>query len=110
MSELTHKEGRLLLAQNALNSNQIRSQSNAARVYSVPRTTLQDRMNGTRPKAESNAIKQKLKPDEHEALINWCLDIDKRGFPPQLIHIGEMANSLLAARNTTNSPLTIGKC
>jgi hypothetical protein len=98
-----------LLAKNAIESTQIKTQKRAATLYEVPYSTLQRRLKGVQAQAESNTPKQKLKPSEHEASVNWCLDLDKHGFPPQLIDICEMANTLLAARHNTATSPVVGK-
>jgi hypothetical protein len=109
MPESAQKEGRTLLALNAINLSQIRSERQAANLYNVSRGRIQGRKNGATTRAESNAKKRNLKPSEYEALVVWCLDLDKRGFPPQIIQVGEMANALLAARAPGQPSQVVGK-
>jgi hypothetical protein len=85
------------------------NQKGAARSYDVTRTTLLYRINGGLPQAEANAKKRKLLPTEEAALVDWILDLDQRGFPPQLIDVRGMANVLLAGRGQNPPPEPVGK-
>jgi hypothetical protein len=108
-SQLLQKDARLLLAKQALRNNQFLSQRKAAKSYNVAKTTLRDHLNGLIPKHESNARKRKLKLSEEQALVQWILDLDQRGFPPQLIDVRRMADYLLAARGQNPPPQPVGK-
>jgi hypothetical protein len=110
MTESPQKEGRLLLAVNATKSSQIKSDRAAASLYDVSRTTLQARRAGRKTNAESHVKSRKLRPFERDALVAWCLDMDERGFPTQLIQVREMADALLAARNPGQPFQKTGKC
>jgi hypothetical protein len=110
MPKSSQNEGKLLIAINTLNCGQIKSGRKAASLYDVPPSTLNDRVNGRKSRAEINAKKRKLRPHEHEALVAWCLDMDKRGFPTQLIQVREMADALLAARKPGKPFENVGKC
>jgi hypothetical protein len=35
---------------------------------------------------------------EEEAIVEYILDLDLRGFPPRLVNVEDMANLLLAER------------
>jgi hypothetical protein len=107
--QLSQNNGRLLLAKNTYQKNQILSQRKVAIAYDVSRSTLQSRIQGRQPRAESNAKKRKLLPTEETALVDWILDLDQRGFPPQLIDVRGMANTLLAARGQNPPPEPVGK-
>lgn len=76
------KEGRLSLSIQAIQNKQVRSRRQAARLYSIPKTTLRDRTRGARPQAITNAQKRKLSPTKEQSLIEWILDLNQRGFPP----------------------------
>ena len=90
------QEGRIQLAISDLKNKKIRTISEAARVYSVPRTTLNDRLHGTLMKAEKRANGHKLSENEEESLIKWILDLDKRGLPPRTSMVRDIANILLS--------------
>ena len=103
------KEGRTLLAAQSLQLNQVKSQRRASQLYRVPRTTLQRRLQGIQPQAVTNAQKRKLYPVEEQSLDQWILDLDRRGFPPQIIDVRRMADALLAARGQDPPPQPTGK-
>ena len=41
--------------------------------------------------------------------MQWSLDLDRRGFPPQVIDVRRMADALLAGRGQDPPPLPVGK-
>lgn len=69
-----------------------------AQLYDVPRSTLRGRLKGRLPPSTINVRKRKLSPTEEESLVQWILDLDQRGFPPLIIDVRRMVDSLLAAR------------
>jgi Tc5 transposase DNA-binding domain/helix-turn-helix, Psq domain len=107
--QLLQKEAQLLLAKQAFQKNQVSSVSKAANLYDIPRTSLQERLNGRLPLSASNSQKRKLSPSEEHALIQWILDLDRRGFPPQIINVRRMADLLLSARGQNPPPKPVGK-
>lgn len=70
------QEGRILLAISALQKKEIRSVRQAARVYMVPESTLQDRLHGSVYQAERRANSHKLTKNEEELLVQWILSLD----------------------------------
>jgi hypothetical protein len=108
-NELPQKEARLLLAKQISQNNPKISQRKAASSYDIIQSTLSRRIKGSIPKHESNAKKRKLLPSEEQALIDWILDLDQRGFPPPLLNVREMANVLLAGRGQNPPPQPVGK-
>ena len=104
------KEGRLTLSRHAFQTKQISSYRKAAKTYNVSPSTLRRRINGTLPQPVTNARKRKLQPLEEESLVKWILDLDRRGFPPQIIDVRRMADTLLAARGQNPPPQPVGKC
>lgn len=95
------QEGRILLAISALKEEEISNIREAARIYNIPRSTLQDRLREKTFRNESRANFHKMTQNEEESLVQWILSLDRRGAPSRLSHIREMANILLAARDTT---------
>jgi hypothetical protein len=94
--ESAHTEGRIELAISDLKNGRIRSIREAARIYTVPRTTLQDRLHGVQYQRAIRANNHKLTQFEEESLVKWVLDLDRRGFPPRHSLVREMANHLLS--------------
>jgi hypothetical protein len=103
------KEGRLLLASQAYETRRVKSQYRIAQLYSVPCTSLRDRLSGVRPKAVAHIHQRKLQPTEEQSLVQWILDLDRRGFPPHIIDVRRMADVLLAGRGQNPLPLPVGK-
>ena len=81
------QEGRLALSKQAIQNNQLSTLRMAANLYSVPESSLRYRLKGSVPIAQNNAKKRKLQPSEEQALVQWILDLDRRGFPPQIIDV-----------------------
>ena len=76
------QEGRVLLAISSLKKKEITNIREAARLYDVPRTTLQRRLNGSTNRAEKRANGLKLTKEEEESLVQWILSMDQRGAAP----------------------------
>ena len=64
-----YKEGRLDLALQAYKRGEFQSCRAAAKAYDVPRTTLQERVAGAKPKRGSIAKNRLLTPTEEETLL-----------------------------------------
>ena len=95
------KEGRVLLAISAIEKQEIKSISEAARVFNVTHTTLRRRLNGMTSRSQIRANSHKMTQNEEESLVQWILSLDRRGAPPRPSNIREMANILLTERGTT---------
>jgi hypothetical protein len=108
-TQASNQEGRYLLAIQALQSKQIQSYREAARVYEVSRTTLQRRIQGVLPNNATAPVNLKLSSTEEQSLVQWILDLDRRGFPPQIIDVRRMADVLLAARGQDPPPPPLGR-
>jgi hypothetical protein len=67
--------------------------------YNIPRTTLQDRLNGKLPKAESNAAKSHFTKAESAKLIDLIRTTADQGFPLTVRRLQELANHLLLAKH-----------
>jgi hypothetical protein len=98
------QEGRILLAIQAFKNQEISSIREAARHYTIPRSTLQDRLKGHQSRAISRANSHKLTEIEEESLEKWILSMDRRGGAPRPSMVREMANLLLEKRGTTPVP------
>ena len=108
MPKDSSQEGRLLLAIKAIDLGQITSIRKAASLYNVPRSTLQTRFNGRRQLAIANRTKRKLTETEEYTLLQWILTMDKRGAPLRPLIVQDMANLLLAKRDASKPPPTVG--
>ena len=98
------QEGRILLAIQAIQKQEIPSIREAARQFDVPRSTLTIRLNGVQNRAFSRANNLKLTEIEEESLQKWIISMDSRGAAPRPSTVREMADLLLAARGSTPPP------
>ena len=105
----TSCEGRLSLAIASYRNNPKQSVRALAAAYDVPKSTLQTRLQGVQPRSEIPSTRRKLLPIEEQSLVQWILDLDRRGFPPYIIDVRRMADALLAARGQDPPPAPIGK-
>jgi hypothetical protein len=106
---LPQKEGRITLAIHSLQKNQISSQRKAAGTYGAVRTTMQRRQKGIPPKRGSKAKNRLLSECEEQRLVSWILSMERRGFPPFLIDVKRMAQTLLVRRDPDGVPRIVGK-
>ena len=81
------KEGRLGLAVTSFQSNPLLSVRKLAKAYNVPESTLRRRVRGVLPKHETVSPNRKLSLTEEQALVEWILDLNRRGFPALIINI-----------------------
>ncbi|EDN94839.1 hypothetical protein SS1G_10714 [Sclerotinia sclerotiorum 1980 UF-70] len=77
--ESNNQKGRILLAIEAINKEQKLSIRKIAKLYNIPRIKIQRRMDSTTPRIESRANSYNLIKLEEEVLIQYIIDIDKRG-------------------------------
>jgi hypothetical protein len=105
----TQREGRLALATSALQRDKNLRAHRVAVLYDTPRSTLRGRLAGALPQGIANAQKRKLSPIEEQSLVQWILDLDRRGFPPQIIDVRRMADVLLRNRGQNPPPQPVGK-
>jgi hypothetical protein len=97
----TSDEAKVTLALQALQTGQITSEREAARVYNIDRSILQRRRAGipSRRDIQSSLIKHTIL--EEQVLVNKVLDLDARGFPATYARLRDMANFLLTTRGST---------
>ncbi len=81
------QEARVILAIEAIRSSKKLSCRAAAKLYSVPESTLRTRMNGATALAERRPAIQLLTEIEEEVVVQYILDLDSRGFPPWVENI-----------------------
>ena len=102
------QEGRILLAIKDIQNGSTDSIRMIAERYQIPRSTLQDRLNGQKFRVEIRANSHKLTQLEEDSLVQWIFSMDSRGAAPRPSTVRDMANILLASRGTTPSP-TVSK-
>jgi len=71
----------------------------AARIFNIPYSTLNDRINNRPRREESRVEKHKLKPVKEQTLVQYIIKQDARGFPMRLSGVEDIANLLLASRD-----------
>ena len=76
----------------------------------MPESTLRTRLHGVKPRSEIVSARRRLSPIEEHSLVQWILDLDRRGFPPHIIDVRRIADALLAARGQDPPPAPVGKC
>ena len=87
------------MATEAIQNNRNLSRRQAARIYEVPEATLRNKINGQTSRDDSHHGRQKLTESEENAIVQYVLDLDERGFPPRIASIENMANLFLEKRN-----------
>jgi hypothetical protein len=97
----SNKDGRLLLAIEAIKNGQIQSIRDGAEYFDVSSTTLACQINGRPQRRDCTPNSRKLTPYEEEAIVQYILDLDLRGFPPRPRDVQEMADLLLAERDAS---------
>lgn len=95
-----NNEARVVLAIDAIHKTERLSRRCAAKFYNVPETSLRDRMSGESPTTERPPAVQVLTALEEEAVFQYVLDFDARGFPPSLEDVRITADRILASRGT----------
>ena len=96
----TNYEARILLALHAYQNNPSLGLKRAAKTYKVSYGTLWRRHNGIQSQRDTTPKSRKLSDLEEQIIVQFILDLDSRGFPPRLRCVEEMANRLLADRET----------
>jgi len=97
----SNQEGRIQLAKQALKLGQFESIRAAAASSDVSDTTLGHRIRGRPSRDDCIPNGRKLTPYEEEAIVQYILDLDSRGFPPRPRDVQEMADLLLAERDAS---------
>ena len=74
------------------------SQRAAAKLYDIPLSTLNGRINGAQPRRDTRHPHHKLNSIEERVLHDHIIDLDTRGMPPNLAGVEDMANLLAESR------------
>ena len=93
-------ECQLVLALQAMKRDPSLSARAAAKVYSVDFSTLARRRRGQHSRRDTTTKSRKLTDLEESVIVQHILDLDSRSFPPRLSGVEDMANRLLADRDT----------
>ncbi|EKG08898.1 hypothetical protein MPH_14164, partial [Macrophomina phaseolina MS6] len=96
--ESIYHEGRITLAIEAINRDQIQSERRAASTFKCAHKTLNRRRAGTTARRDCEPNCKKLTKFEELAIVEHILDLDSRGFPPTKEAVRDMANKLLDER------------
>ena len=99
-------ESRITLACNAIRSSPQISIRHAAKIYDVPQSTLSDRIAGQTPQTDTRFGPKTLTAAEKEAIVQYILERDAKGFLPRRADVEDMANLLLAKHGIQR----VGKC
>jgi hypothetical protein len=99
--ESSSKESRIILAIQAMENNPRLTTRAAAKLYEVPRTTLQERRAGIPSRRDIPANSMKLTLTEETVLLEKILDLDTRGFQARLADVAAMANLLRTSRDAS---------
>ena len=94
------KGSRIILALQALERDLKLSIRAAAVLYKIPYTTLYSRRDGRATRNDTTPNSRKLSKPEEEVLVEYILKLDSRGYSPNLGTVGDMADQLLAIRDT----------
>ena len=89
----TEQEGRILLAIQAIEKQEIPSIREAARRFNVPYTSLRYRAAGGTNRTNTRANSHKLTQSEEESLVQWILSMDSRGAAPRPAVKGRAQNT-----------------
>ena len=93
------REGRLLLAINALQNGQIPNAYQASRIYRVNYNTLKCRINRRACRADTLANGRNLNHNEEALLTEWILNLASCGFLPYKWMVEDTANIILLLKN-----------
>ena len=88
-------EAKVILALEALKNDPKLSLKAAARLYSVPYTTLHRRRGGQPARRDCPANSRKLTVLDEETIVQYVIELSERAFPPRLGGVEDMANQLL---------------
>ena len=93
-----NKEGRILLAIQAIQQGQIRSIKAAVLTYDIPFETLRRRIKGIPSRCDSTPNNHQLSSREELTIIQYILELDLRRLSPRPSEVQEIADLLLTKR------------
>ena len=92
------EEGRVDIALQAYTIGHFKSLRCAAAAFNVRHQRLSDRLHGITPRAKTQPNCQKLTTTEQQTIVRYILDLDSRGFAPQMCEVADIADKLLGIR------------
>jgi DDE superfamily endonuclease/Tc5 transposase DNA-binding domain/helix-turn-helix, Psq domain len=92
---MSNSEILLQQAIQALQTGQCKSQNEAAELFQVKRSTLQNRLKGRLPRNIARRANQRFTLEQETFLVDWILENDAQGFPPTHARMREMAARVL---------------
>ena len=95
----TSSESQILQAIQAIQKTPGLSLRKAAKIFQVSVTTLHSRINGRRARQDTRPSSCRLSELEEQAIVHYILDLDARGFPPRIVNVEDMANTILESRD-----------
>ena len=93
-------ERNIILALQAMKNDLTLSARAAGKIYTCNHQKLGRRRRGMQLRRDIPANSRKLTDLEESVLIQYILDLAAKGFPPRLSIVEDIANRLLATRNT----------
>ena len=96
MAKDKQQKGRLLLAIQAIQTGQITSVQQAAKLYDIPESSLRYSLRTNHQTSNLPRTTSKLTKTEENTLAQWIINMDTRGAPPRPLHVQDMANILLS--------------
>lgn len=99
-NQLSYTEADIQPAISDLNSRRVRSVTEAARIYNIPRRTLANRRAGIRQRRDCAPPAKRLNKLEEEVIVTCILEESARGFAPIKAVVRVMANKLLHERGS----------
>ncbi|KAI0992576.1 hypothetical protein K3495_g15609 [Podosphaera aphanis] len=83
-------------------SGKYKSQRAAAKQYSIPFSTVRDRLHGVPDISARNQNQQRLSPEQERFIVEWNIEEDTRDGPPSHPRVREMASRILEANGDRN--------
>lgn len=99
-NKTTPKEAKIQLAKGGIEKGQIRSNRQAAKMYGAPESTLRSRRAEIKSRRDCISNARLLTDLEEKVLVEHILDQDSNEHPPSLRRVEDMANLILAGRNS----------
>lgn len=90
----------MVLAIEAIQKDPQLSARAAAKIYDITHSTLSTHLKGITSRRDTMPNSRKLTDLEEKTIVENVLDLDARSFPPWLCDMEDIANRLLADRDT----------
>ena len=94
-------ESQVILALQAMQQEPKLSSRAAGKLFGVDHEKLSRRKRGMQSRRDISANSRKLNDLEEKTIVQYILNLDSQGFPPQLSGVEDMANRLLVERDAS---------